>query len=212
MALLLLYLQLFGVNNRYRYTLYTVMFYVCGYLFCNLVIEVAQCKPLEKFYRPSTPGHCIDTQIFDILLGVFHMTSDLIIAILPLPVIWRLQLPSKKEKFGLFLVLGGGTIAWVVACVRFVYVSIDLTSKDRTWFAGVTFLMSVLGVNTGLICGCLPTLKPLLWQRKDRSGGALTEQPRRPSNWLALLRVNVLGPPCSCTGVDQEHENGAAQI
>ncbi|KAL9050400.1 MAG: hypothetical protein Q9162_006648 [Coniocarpon cinnabarinum] len=57
--------------------------------------------------------------------------------------------------------------AWTVAVVRFTYASVDLTAEDRTWIAGTTFFLSVLEVNTGLICGCTPALKPLIISARD---------------------------------------------
>ena len=66
---------------------------------------------------------------------------------------------------------------------------LDLTSKDRPWIAADTFLWSIIEVNTGLICACVPVLKPLFghvvlksltdrsWsfgmRKISRSGGAL---------------------------------------
>lgn len=38
---------------------------------------------------------------------------------------------------------------------------LDLTAKDRPWIAADTFLWSIIEVNTGLICACVPVLKPL---------------------------------------------------
>lgn len=53
---------------------------------------------------------------------------------------------------------------WIVAIVRFTYVLRDLTAEDRPWIAAETFLWSVIEVNTGLMCGCIPVLKPFfLW-------------------------------------------------
>lgn len=132
---------------------------------------------MKKYYLHATPGRCLNIKAMDIALGVFHMTSDLLIAVLPVSIIWRLPLRSKKEMLGLSLILGVGAFAWVVACVRFAYCIMDLTSRDRTWYAGVTFLMSLLEVNTGLICGCLPALKPLITSVRD----TYSERPRKQS-------------------------------
>ena len=49
---------------------------------------------------------------------------------------------------------------WIVAIVRFAYAVRDLTAADRPWIAAETFLWSIIEVNTGLICACVPVLKP----------------------------------------------------
>ena len=38
-----------------------------------------------------------------------------------------------------------------------------MLSYDRPWWAGISFTLSILEINTGLICACAATLGPL-WQ------------------------------------------------
>ena len=168
-ALLLLYLQLFKVNKTFRWACYITLFYTNGYLFCNFITEFLGCSPPAKTYNKELPGHCINTIAANIAYGVGHMSSDLVIAILPLPMVWGLQLKSVKEKVGISLVLTSGFLAWAVACARFVVSTYDLVSYDRTWYAGIGFMLSVLEINTGLICGCTPALRPLFHNLKDHS-------------------------------------------
>ena len=168
-ALLLLYLQLFKVNKTFRWACYITLFYTNGYLFCNFITEFLGCSPPAKTYNKQLPGHCINTIAANIAYGVGHMSSDLIIAILPLPMVWRLALKSVREKVGISLVLTTGFLAWAVACARFIVSTYDQEVYDRTWYAGIGFMLSVLEINTGLICGCTPALKPLFHNIRDHS-------------------------------------------
>jgi hypothetical protein len=161
-ALLLLYLQLFNVVKRFRVACYITMFYTIGYLFCNLITQFLGCDPPQKTWQADLPGHCINTVAANIAYGAGHMSSDLIIALLPLPMVWRLQMRTMREKVGITIVLGSGFIAWAIACIRYAVSTYDMVSYDRTWLAGIGFTFSILEVNTGLICACVPTLKPLL--------------------------------------------------
>ncbi|KAI8958791.1 hypothetical protein F5Y11DRAFT_351184 [Daldinia sp. FL1419] len=174
-ALILLYLQLFGVYTRFRWACYTTLFFCIGYLFCNLMTEFLGCHPIRKKWEPSLPGHCINSVATAIFYGVCNMASDLIIAILPLTMIWKLQVATKSQKVGLSLVLSSGFAAWAVAVTRWGIATYDLVgTDDRTWWAGVSFALSILEINTGLICACVATLGPL-WklayaQVKDWTG------------------------------------------
>ena len=56
--------------------------------------------------------------------------------------------------------------------MRFVYVVRDLGAADRPWIAAETFLWSIIEVNTGLICACVPVLKPLFRHVVPKGGGA----------------------------------------
>ena len=59
-TILLLYLQLFGVDKRFKYTTWTVMFFVFGYLFTNLLTMIFGCTPIDKSWNSTSPGHCVD--------------------------------------------------------------------------------------------------------------------------------------------------------
>ena len=58
--------------------------------------------------------------------------------------------------------------------MRFAYAVRDLSAADRPWIAAETFLWSIIEVHTGLICACVPVLKPLfrhvLPTRRDAKG------------------------------------------
>ncbi|KAJ8108060.1 hypothetical protein ONZ43_g6541 [Nemania bipapillata] len=52
--------------------------------------------------------------------------------------------------------------AWAVATVRYVISTYNQFTYDRPWWAGISFTFSILELNTGLICACVPTFSPLL--------------------------------------------------
>lgn len=159
MSILFLYLRIFNVNQSFRYCTWTVMFITSGYLFSNFWTQLFGCQPIAKYWKPETPGHCILTLKADYGYGSLNFITDLLIFILPLPMVWRLQL-SRRDKIGVSVIFMIGSVNWAVAIVRFVYAVRDLTAPDRPWIAAETFLWSIIEVNTGLICACVPVLKP----------------------------------------------------
>ncbi|GAP83271.1 putative integral membrane protein [Rosellinia necatrix] len=162
-ALVLLYLQTFGlVSVRFRIACYLTLFYTLGYLTANLFIEFLGCWPIEKKWHSELAGHCINRTAANTFFGIGHVTSDLIIAILPLPSIWKLTFPTTRQKIGLSLSLSSGFLAWAVATVRYVISTYNQFTYDRPWWAGISFTFSILELNTGLICACVPTFSPLL--------------------------------------------------
>ncbi|KAI1140591.1 hypothetical protein F5Y05DRAFT_323026 [Hypoxylon sp. FL0543] len=191
-SLILLYLQIFGVNNKFRIACYITLFYTLGYLTCNALTEFLGCNPIAKKWIMNLPGHCINSVAANIAYGAGHMTSDLIIGILPLTMVWRLQFPTTKQKIGLSLALSSGLFAWAVACVRWAISTYNMLTYDRPWWAGISFTFSILEVNTGLICACAATFSPLFnvftsrvktW--KSRASVSWHSSARKPSiSWL----------------------------
>lgn len=109
MSILVLYLRLFAVNKTFRHLTWLVMFFVSGYLFSNLWTQIFGCSPRSKYWNPDIPGHCINYTKAGLAYGSMNIFSDLIIFILPLPIVWRLKL-SRKEKAGVSLIFMSGAM------------------------------------------------------------------------------------------------------
>ena len=56
-----------------------------------------------------------------------------------------------------------------------------MVSYDRPWWAGISFTLSILEVNTGLICACVITTSPLLTGKAARRKKASTRGDTNPS-------------------------------
>ena len=109
LALLLMYLRLFGVSKPFRWATYVVMVFVTGYLFSNLLTLIFGCTPINKYWKPDEPGHCIVLNKADYAYGSMNVASDVLLFLLPLPMVWQLQL-TRKEKFGLVLIFMSGVL------------------------------------------------------------------------------------------------------
>ena len=108
-SILILYLRLFAVNKIFRYLTWSTMFFVAGYLTANLWTQIFGCSPRSKFWLPDTPGHCIDYTKAGHAYGAMNVASDLIIFILPLPIVWRLKL-TRREKAGVSVIFMSGAV------------------------------------------------------------------------------------------------------
>lgn len=66
------------------------------------------CIPVSKFWDDSVPGNCLSKEGLWFSNSAMHILTDVIILILPMPVLKSLQLP-KKQKIALMGVfaLGG---------------------------------------------------------------------------------------------------------
>ena len=105
-TILLLYLRIFWVNDMFRYCTWAVMAFVFSYVCSNILTQIVGCIPIHLYWQNVT-GHCIDRLKAGVVFGSMNIISDLFIFILPMPMVWRLQL-SRKEKLGVTLVFMGG--------------------------------------------------------------------------------------------------------
>jgi hypothetical protein len=84
------------------------------------------------------------------------------IALLPVKSIWGLQIPNR-QKIALVGIL---TIGWFVCLVSILrlhaLIILSHHPKDRTYYSATAAYWSSIEMNLGIVCACLPALKPLI--------------------------------------------------
>ncbi len=108
-TLLLLYLRIFNSSRTYRWLCRFGLFVVCGTAIANLGTQLFGCRPLQKFWEPKTPGYCLNFLPINAAFAALCVFNDFYVALLPIPILWRLQMEMKR-KFTLILVLSVGVL------------------------------------------------------------------------------------------------------
>jgi hypothetical protein len=67
------------------------------------------CMPVDKFWYVEKPGGCINKQAFWYSFSSFNLVTDFACLALPIPVLWKLQLP-RRQKISLLFVFGLGAL------------------------------------------------------------------------------------------------------
>ena len=108
-TILLLYLRLFKVNRRIRWTIRGLLLILLAYYLASIGAKAATCVPLRKLWTPQVEGHCFNNTILLLTDCGVSVLSDFTILILPMPLIWDLQMPTKR-KLELTAVFGLGVL------------------------------------------------------------------------------------------------------
>ncbi|CEL11563.1 hypothetical protein ASPCAL14664 [Aspergillus calidoustus] len=109
LSVLLLYHRIF----RLTWTLYLCAFLSIGYTISVSTAISLACVPTSYFWTqwvdPLSGGYCrINLYLFYLWNGVANLLTDVIILCLPMPIVWRLQMPrSQKWAISGIFLLGG---------------------------------------------------------------------------------------------------------
>jgi len=157
-SILLFYGRIFVVK-RFRIALWMVGGVVLGWLISMNMVVIFQCSPIHKTWDVMTPGKCINIDAWFLGQAIPNIATDIFILSMPIPMIWKLQIPNtqKVALCGIFL-LGGFVV--VVSIVRLVTI-IELPQKDITWKYVEPGLWSAVEPSMGLVSACLPTMRYL---------------------------------------------------
>ena len=108
-SICLLYLRIFSYVIWFRRAVYATMAYVLLYAISSIVATIFQCTPIRRAWDHSADGSCINLTKFWYANAGANIVGDVIILVLPMPMVGGLQLPNR-QKWGLALVFGLGIL------------------------------------------------------------------------------------------------------
>lgn len=102
LSILLQYSRIFNPTGRANLPLFLAIRICIAsvfiFYFVRMFIDIFQCNPREKFWNPLiTTGHCLDGKAASKASGIFNVISDFAILIMPMPILWKLQMSLRKK-------------------------------------------------------------------------------------------------------------------
>ncbi|KAI0200205.1 hypothetical protein F4808DRAFT_430038 [Astrocystis sublimbata] len=157
-ALLLLYTKIFGPKVWVRRIAYTTLALgFVGYTATSLVgtLDNPEHKTLDAAYFNRLFGHSYGIAVAN---AVFNLAIDITAFLIPIPIVYGLQLPLRK-KIGLAFLFVLGLVAIATGSVSLHYrrTSSQKTTEDLTIVSTFTLLDSAIGI----VLGCIPAIRSL---------------------------------------------------
>ncbi|KAJ2897447.1 hypothetical protein MKZ38_004678 [Zalerion maritima] len=156
-ALLISYLRLFKGTDKSMYvrTVWATIFFVfVSHLACTFCLLFA-CKPIYKSWT-DVEGTCLPNVPSFTGYAAVTIASDIIVAVLPLPVIWNLNI-SRNKKIGLAAVFVLGLFTTICSILRYLQINRILLDGNSTMLV----VWGVIEFNVGNMVSSLPFLAPV---------------------------------------------------
>ncbi|KAL5120097.1 hypothetical protein ACEQ8H_001922 [Pleosporales sp. CAS-2024a] len=228
-SILIFYLTLSKTHKGFRWaTIATLVVVNTGGLALTL-LNLTQCHPIAAAWASPVPtsASCINIVTVYLSSAPLNIITDIAIFFLPMPILTSMRLP-KKPKIILIITFGFGVFVTVVDVVRIAYLqnaqratlgaapsshsesgtdSRNLT--DFAWYASLSFMWSAVEINMGIMCACVPALKPLAHRflprwivdhtiMHDGSGTHISDEPVLHQATLeSRRRSDLVTPPTS---------------
>ncbi|KEQ67210.1 MFS monosaccharide transporter-like protein [Aureobasidium melanogenum CBS 110374] len=182
-SILVFYLTLSKTNMTFRWATIATLFVVNAAGLALTLVTLFQCNPVGAAFRYPVPAthHCTDIITIYLSSAPVNIITDLAILFLPMPILTSMRLP-RKQKTILVITFGFGLFVAVVDIVRIAYLQSastyrlnqilnfqqdnssgrDVDVTDFSWYASYSFMWSAIEVNVGIMCACVPALKPLV--------------------------------------------------
>lgn len=99
LSLFLLYLRIFSPDRRTRFFIYFGI--ACTFIvyMTTAITATALCaaRKGESWPVALLSSRCSKAMAMTYIQGIFNVVSDFYVLILPIPVVWKLQLPLRKK-------------------------------------------------------------------------------------------------------------------
>ena len=97
----MLYARLFTLRQRpLRLAIYGTGIYVIVWAFYTFLVVLLQCRPIHYSWelpRGVIQGECVSLLGAYIGTGVTNTISDVVVTVLPMPIVWGLHIPRRQK-------------------------------------------------------------------------------------------------------------------
>ncbi|KAF4972287.1 hypothetical protein FSARC_1123 [Fusarium sarcochroum] len=158
LALLIFYLRL-SPQRWFKMATWSAIVIICGYTIGIFFAGIFACAPIAMSWDVTiTEGTCINRPGLYIATAAVNIISDVILFILPLPMVFKLQMPFK-QKIGLMCIFTIGSLTVVTSIVRVVLLPAMLDSSDVSWAVAYPSVWIIVEANLIITCATMPTLR-----------------------------------------------------
>ncbi|KAK3298771.1 uncharacterized protein B0H64DRAFT_386106 [Chaetomium fimeti] len=128
-----------------------------------------ECMPIPMVWKTlfGTPDHqavCYNYLPMFWATAISNMIMDVAILTLPMPFVWRLNMPRRQKiAVSAIFLLGAFVVGISIARIHFFFVSSDsyANAMDITVNIAPTLYWTVIEAAIAVVSACLPTLRPL---------------------------------------------------
>ncbi|KAI0158355.1 hypothetical protein GGR57DRAFT_44363 [Xylariaceae sp. FL1272] len=160
--ILFLYLRLFGIKKWLAFGSYATLGVMAAAYIAGLVAIPPACTPRTHALTEEFIDACqLRTRQINVYLGAVSVLADLVILLLPLPVVINLSL-VVRSKIGLILVFLSGFLAIIASAVSLYYKILSLMVSSTSLAAAM--LATVSECSIALMVGCVPALR-VMWSK-----------------------------------------------
>jgi len=138
-------------------------------------IMTFRCSPFDGLWM-NRPTVCLDAKIINYVFVPINFSTDIILLLLPLPIIRNLNL-GKAEKRGLMFIFGLGGFAALTSILRLQYVITLRPNSDHAFNHNGLLMWCCIEISVSTICACLPSLNgifarlfPRVWGKHSSYG------------------------------------------
>ncbi|KXS99891.1 hypothetical protein AC578_4480 [Pseudocercospora eumusae] len=163
LAILAQCLRVFGSIRRFQIAAWIVASIIVSYSIWAIVSLIFLCKPITYFWHPDAEGKCLPKLPIWFLNSALGIFTDILVAILPLPVVKSLRLPRRQKNMLMLVFALGGSVC-IITIIRLYSLYAVTISNDDSYDNPQAAIYSTIEIAATIIFGCLPAYNAFVAQ------------------------------------------------
>ncbi|KXT11774.1 hypothetical protein AC579_1648 [Pseudocercospora musae] len=163
-----LYLRLFSAHGKFKQIVWLNIAIILAGGIAFTAVTLWQCHPVTRAWDRTVSGYCINNKAFWYSHSAFNTFMDIVVFVLPIPLIRTLQMAKRTQK-GLITLFLLGFFTIIASVVRMALLNSSAESiADPTWGSMPALIWTEIESNTSMICCCIPALRKLaarVWRK-----------------------------------------------
>ncbi|KAL9602882.1 MAG: hypothetical protein Q9219_001578 [cf. Caloplaca sp. 3 TL-2023] len=165
LSLLLFLYRIFHVDKRFRIAAWVTGGILSVWATVAVLLAIFACRPVAASWNLKLmmdPNTRCEPKAYNTenVYGFCNVITDVVLIIMPMPLVWHMQM-DRKKKLGILLVFATGAFVCAVAIVRQYFAYNPSPSPDISHEILEIKMWMALEVNIAIIVACLPALTPL---------------------------------------------------
>ncbi|KAI0424683.1 hypothetical protein F5Y09DRAFT_335560 [Xylaria sp. FL1042] len=161
LSILSLYTTLFP-SRKFHHVCHGTMVISVAFAIVVFLEAFLLCTPVQFNWDKSIPGGVCNQSVAFLSSGIINLVIDAFIVILPIPILFKLQMPSAK-KLGVAVMFSLGAVICIISLFRIIALS-NWDLDDVTFGSAEISIYSSVEPTLGVVNACLPTIKPALYK------------------------------------------------
>ncbi|ORY11358.1 hypothetical protein BCR34DRAFT_624866 [Clohesyomyces aquaticus] len=208
-SILVLYNNIFKVR-KFQLCIYAMLAFVICWTISFFFSHLFTCYPITVFIEPFYGNKCVQTVPMFFALLYTDVIADVVILVLPIPMVLSVQLPMKKKLAVIgMLALGAAVCAISITRVIATYAVANEYIKhpnDVIYYTAPVFFWTNIELSLAVVCACLPTLRPIYLHFFPKPIRETTSSYGYSSSRPMGTKKSSLGPKFSHNAYDEIEE------
>ncbi|KAI0140751.1 hypothetical protein BJ166DRAFT_503810 [Pestalotiopsis sp. NC0098] len=187
LSALFFYLRVFPQIQFRSYVYAMIIFDMLFGLAYNLAFAF-QCWPVDNIWSKSEMARdsaCVNVHVLALSGSIINMLQDLMVVVLPTPILCKLSLPVVT-KIQVLIMFSSGILVTIISAVRLRYIASFNATSDPT-----------PEVSAGAVCSCLPSVRRLVVRvRATGKAGSASNYENSVPIPMGRMRIENTGSGC----------------